>query len=112
MRRLRTSDSKWSGVGGAKLKNTIFPVTLYIFQKIGGGGGGGGGGGERALRACVGWIYEALETERGAASTSLYLTGVSRIIVLLNTNTGQKDLEFHFLPSRIFGYFEEASIFG
>ena len=44
MRRLRSSDSKWGGVGGAELKNTIFPVTLYIFQKIGVGGGGGGRG--------------------------------------------------------------------
>ena len=45
MRRLRTSDPKWGGGGGgAELKNTIFPVTLYNFQKMGGGGGGDGGG--------------------------------------------------------------------
>ena len=45
MRRLRTSDSKWGGGrrgggGDAELKNTIFPVTLYNFQKNGGGGRG------------------------------------------------------------------------
>ena len=32
------------GGGDAELKNTIFPVTLYNFQK------NGGGGGERALK--------------------------------------------------------------
>ena len=46
MRRLRTSDPKWGrGGGGAELKNTIFPVTLYNFQKMGGGGRWGEGRG-------------------------------------------------------------------